>query len=148
MIVTAQGFCELTAIPEGRMVAALTPDGFPPAVVRRCSLTVSKPELKARLKLKCDRPLSNFASNFNLRRYAVVRHGLHAYCNVAGQGEEGGAAATVWSVDAARVCRVKAAKLLDTAPAVGGGGGRGLHSSTSRLNVSAFCGTGGALRGR
>jgi len=25
--------------------------------------------------------------------------------------------------------------------------GRGLHSSTVRLNVSAFCGTGGALRG-
>ena len=33
------------------MVAALTPDGFPPA---------------------------------------VVRHGLHAYCNVAGEGEGGG----------------------------------------------------------
>ena len=26
-------------------------------------------------------------------------------------------------------------------------GGRGLHSSTSRLNVSAFCGMWGALRG-
>jgi len=26
-------------------------------------------------------------------------------------------------------------------------GGRGLHSSTSRLNVSAHCGTGGANRG-
>jgi len=25
-------------------------------------------------------------------------------------------------------------------------GGRGLHSSTFRLNVSAFCGIGGALR--
>jgi len=28
-----------------------------------------------------------------------------------------------------------------------GEGGRGLHSSTFRLNVSAFCGIGGAFRG-
>jgi hypothetical protein len=28
----------------------------------------------------------------------------------------------------------------------GGGGGRGVHSSTFRLNVSAFCETGGAIR--
>ena len=28
-----------------------------------------------------------------------------------------------------------------------GGGGRGLHTSTSRLNVSAFCGIGGTFRG-
>jgi hypothetical protein len=34
MIVTAQGFCELTAIPEGRMVG-------------RCRLTLSKSVLKA-----------------------------------------------------------------------------------------------------
>jgi len=42
----------------------------------RCRLTVSKPELKAqrlwfqRLKLQYDEPLSNFAFNFNLRRYS------------------------------------------------------------------------------
>jgi len=29
----------------------------------------------------------------------------------------------------------------------GGAGGRGLHSSTFRLNVSAYCETGGAYRG-
>jgi hypothetical protein len=32
-------------------------------------------------------------------------------------------------------------------PGGGGGVGRGLHSSTLRLNVSAFCGIGGAFRG-
>ena len=37
--------------------------------VGRCRLTASKPVLKARLKRKCDEPLSNFAFNFNLRRY-------------------------------------------------------------------------------
>ena len=46
-----------------------------------------KPTLKApgtkRLKLKCDEPLSNFAFNFNLRRYNLVTaddfgRGLHS----------------------------------------------------------------------
>ena len=41
--------------------------------VGRCRLTVSKPDFKRawfqRLKLKCDESLSNFAFNFNLRRY-------------------------------------------------------------------------------
>jgi len=45
-------------------------------VVRRCRFTLSNPAtLKApatkRLKLKCDKPLSSFASKFNLRRYNV-----------------------------------------------------------------------------
>jgi len=45
--------------------------------VGRCRLTVSKPELKARLlsaleATKYDEPLSNFAFNFNLRRYNAV----------------------------------------------------------------------------
>jgi hypothetical protein len=41
--------------------------------VGRCKLNPMKPMLKAtgtrRLKLECDEPLSNFAFNFNLRRY-------------------------------------------------------------------------------
>ena len=39
-----------------------------------------KPTLKAPgtklLKLKCDKPLSNFAFEFNLRRYIMVTRGL------------------------------------------------------------------------
>ena len=36
----------------------------------------------------------------------------------------------------------------NSAGSLGWDGGRGLHSSTFRLNVSAFCGRGGAFRGR
>ena len=36
---------------------------------------------------------------------------------------------------------------LDGPTHLGGGGGRGLHSSIFRLNISAFCGIGGAFRG-
>ena len=62
-----------------------------------------------RLKLKCDELLSNFAFNFNMRRYM---------------------AAMTWP----------ASFKVDA-------DGRGLHSSTFRLNLSAFCGIGGAVRG-
>jgi hypothetical protein len=46
------------------------------AMVGRCRLTVSKPELKSRLvsvrlKLKCNELLSNFAFKLNLRRYTM-----------------------------------------------------------------------------
>jgi len=44
-------------------------------MVGRCRLTVSNPSRKRawfqQLKLKCDEPLSNFAFNFNLRRYIM-----------------------------------------------------------------------------
>jgi hypothetical protein len=49
---------------------------FLDATVGRFTLTASKPELKARLvsaiETKCDEPRSNFAFNFNLRRYTTV----------------------------------------------------------------------------
>ena len=38
--------------------------------VGRCRLAVSKPVWFQRLKLECDEPLSNFAFDFNLRRYS------------------------------------------------------------------------------
>jgi len=42
------------------------------ATVRWCRLTVSKPQLKARLVSACDETLSNVALNFNLRRYTTA----------------------------------------------------------------------------
>jgi len=45
-------------------------------VVGQCRLTLSNPSRTRawfqRLKLICDEPLSNFAFNFNLRRYSVA----------------------------------------------------------------------------
>jgi hypothetical protein len=38
-------------------------------------------------------------------------------------------------------------RLLSAKGCVGGGGGRDLHSSTFRLNLSAYCVIGSALRG-
>jgi hypothetical protein len=71
-----------------------------------------KPKLKPpgteHLKLRCDEALSNLAFNFNLRRYSMVRAYIH-YQN----------SATVELSSA-------------TVP------GRGLHSSTSQLNLSRF----------
>jgi hypothetical protein len=54
-----------------------------PELKARLVLIVSKPELKARLghrlKLKCSEPLSNFAFQFNLRRYTMVMDAVDAY---------------------------------------------------------------------
>jgi len=48
-------------------------------MVGRCRLTPIKPKLKAPgiklLKLKYDKPLSDFAFKFNLRRYIMARAG-------------------------------------------------------------------------
>jgi len=84
-----------------------------------------KPKLELigaeRLKLKCDELLSNFAFKIKLRRYTLA--GVAFLANAEACGLGGGVAAL--------------------ARAGGGGGrdgGRGLHSSTFRLNVSAFCG--------
>jgi hypothetical protein len=72
-----------------------------------------KPSLKApgikRLKLKYDKPLSNFAFKFNLRRYTMVGRAVEADEPLMDAG-------------------------LDSLS------GRGLHSSTFRINVSIFCG--------
>ena len=77
-----------------------------------------KPPGTKRLKLKCDIMLSNSAFKFNLRRHSTARAG-DAHDNFS----------------------------LNSPRRGGGGGGRGSHSSTFRLNISAFCGIGGAFRG-
>jgi hypothetical protein len=56
------------------------------AMVGRCRLTLSNPSRTRgwfqRFKLKCDKPLSNFAFTFNLRRYTMA---LKAWMEVAGK---------------------------------------------------------------
>ena len=83
-----------------------------------------KPKLKPpgieRLKLKYDEPPSNFAFKFNLR-HCILASG-------SGRWLHEGAVTNFFVVR------------LQT-------DGRGLHSSTCQLNVSAFCGIGGAFRG-
>ena len=92
-------------------------------------------------KLQYDATLSNFAFNFNLRRYtevaeaAVVAVGILVVCS-------DGALAVVAPAPAPG-----AALLAAVAAAAFGAAGRGLHSSTSQLNLSALYGIGGARRG-
>jgi hypothetical protein len=74
-----------------------------------------------RLKLLYDKLLSNFAFNFSLHRYTLVLFILFPFLRRD-----------------VRRASVPAHLLLT---------GRGLHSSTFWLNVSAFCGVGGAFRG-
>jgi hypothetical protein len=84
-----------------------------------------KPTVKApvtkRLKLMCDDPLSYIAFKFDLRRYSEVAERLTPQAALVGAGA--------------------AHAVLHSAM------GRGSHSPTFRLNVSAFCGKGGALGG-
>jgi hypothetical protein len=88
-------------------------------------LDPTKPPLKAPgaepFKPKCDELLSNFAFNFNLRGYIKVAERLTPQAALVGAGA--------------------AHAVLHSAM------GRGSHSSTFRLNLSAFCGKGGALGG-
>ena len=72
-----------------------------------------------RLKLKFDEPLSKFAFKFKLRHYSM---------GGGGNGPQ------------PRV-------FTDSAGAASSAGGRGLHSSTFQLNVSALRGIGGAFKG-
>jgi len=87
-----------------------------------------KPALKApgtnRLRLMCDILLSTFAFNFNLRRFS---EGDWAdLVNIT-------AAAAMFGEEMARMGGAVAT-------------GRGLHSFTSQLNLSAFYGIGGERR--
>ena len=99
-----------------------------------------KPTLKApgtkRLKLKYDELLSTFAFKFNLRRYNMDA-GLSSTPvptpSADGSGETGDNA----PMDVDATPKPIPFNLLP---------GRGLHSSTVRLTVSAFYGIGGALR--
>jgi len=54
--------------------------------VGRCRLTLSKPALKApgtnRLKLKCDKLLSRFGFNVNMRRYTAVLDGDYPHAHI------------------------------------------------------------------
>ena len=86
-----------------------------------------KPTLKApgskRLKLEDEKMLSNFAFKFHLRRYTWD-----------GLGATRLAFDKFGSMLAYTKCEVQTS-------------GRGLHSSTFQLNLSALYGTGGARRG-
>ena len=85
-----------------------------------------KPPGTNRLKVKYDSLLPNYAVNFNFRRYSVV---LHEHVRLGdhrtGNGWRGGGPRDSWCSR----------------------GGRGLHSSTFRLIVSAFYGIGGNIQG-
>jgi hypothetical protein len=76
------------------------------------------------LKLKLDELLSVSAFTFNLRRYNVAREEI---ARVEDEYKLNLTAAHNFDWDEDMVV------------------GRGLHSSTFRLNVSTFCGIGGAL---
>jgi hypothetical protein len=84
-----------------------------------------KPNLKAsgpeRLRLSYDELLSTVAFKFNLRRYTKLYQVVDEVA--PGGGARGGKAAAM------------------------GPTGRGLHSFTFQLNLTAFCGTRGAFRG-
>ena len=79
------------------------------------------------MKLNCDESPSNFAFKFKLRRYTA---------DLITPTEIG--------QFFARFGRVH---MVVLGTDVGGVIGRGAHSSTLRLNLSAFCGIGGTFRG-
>jgi hypothetical protein len=97
-----------------------------------------------RLQLDHDEELSNFAFNFNLRRFTTVapQAWVEDEAAPAPASPTSGAAA---SQSQKLEQRVPAGSELEaffkSLP------GRGLHSSKFRLNESAFYGMGGALRG-
>ena len=87
-----------------------------------------KPKLKApgtkRLKLYYDKLPSSFAFNFNLRRYTSA-----ARCSAAGSGLNGAVAGNWMRF------YIEARDEFDNVITTG----RGLHSSTFRLDLSRFC---------
>jgi len=93
-------------------VGPLRADADHPQCGRAVQVDPIKPTLKApgtkRLKVKCDESLSNFAFNFNLRRYSVFLY-----------------------LDRTHVATVSGTRSLWDM-------GRGLHSSTFQLNLSRF----------
>ena len=118
----------------------------------------SKPHGTKRFKLQHDEPLSNFAFKFNLCRFSkavrIFKNRTSSLVfstwreNVAGIVTDRGnlkraVARFVLAAVSAAFTRwtENVRELRDMA-------GRGLHSSTFRLNLSAFCRIGGAFRGR
>ena len=93
-----------------------------------------KPKLKAprtkRLKLRYDDLLSNLLRLCFQIQVAPVHEGAGRALLPGGVQERGGAQ--------------EYAAVVGHAHPDGGAGGRGLHSFTFQLNVSAFCGIGGA----
>jgi len=113
-----------------------------------------KPTGTKRLKLKCDILLSHSAFKFNLRRFTMAAWAADG--NYRGGGVGGGHA--VDAFDAFDVTCMAAGGGLVAAAGEGGdvflwdarmgrGGGRGLHSFTSQLNLSALYRIGPARRG-
>ena len=115
--------------------------------VGRCRLTLSNPPPgNDRLKLKFDKLLSNFAFNFNLRRYYEVSPCGHCPHHEAPR--------VVNALMRAWVAAVAAGAPPPDVPVAAGAGvdgrttraagrtvvGRGLHLSTYRIKVSTFCG--------
>ena len=77
------------------------------------------------MKLKCDEPLSDFAFSFNLRRYI--------------QGLAVGMFSVAPPIAIITVAIVASISLSGVYGVAISAVGRGLHSSTFRLNLSAFC---------
>jgi len=119
-----------------------------------------------RLKLKCDEQLSNFAFKLNMRPFSMVppESGaaretgtvltVHPLVGGGGGGADGGSEEDEREGGSARggrpdggVAAPAAVEWFALSGAVVHGREAGLHSSTFRLNVSAFCGVGVALRG-
>ena len=108
--------------------------------VGRRMLTLSNSMLKAptafAIETIHDELLSNVAYNFSLRCYSEDVSAAAAAATAA-------ARAVAEVARKRRVAEMRAGKAATDAAV----SGRGLHSSTFRLNLSAFCGTGGAYRG-
>jgi len=126
--------------------------------VGRCRWTVSKPRLNApgtkRLKLRYDGPLSEIASNFNLRRCIeglaglykglapslfLVSHGALQFMCYERLKHMVSSSRQSTSTDTAAAAAAAADGGGDSGSGSGsGGGGRGLHSSPFQLNLSRF----------
>ena len=100
-----------------------------------------KPTLKSpgakRLKLICDDPLSNFAFNFNLRRYNTVLDCFSRKWRLAGawgfHSSTSQLNVITWRSNNPRTTSTHH-RLISCQHSA-----RGLHSSTSQLNVRTFC---------
>jgi hypothetical protein len=103
------------------------------------------------LKLKCDEPLSDFAFNFDLRRYSVADPAAVLMPEVHGvkYGADGRTLVALpydKAEHAPAECRAKGVEefyhqerkrcIVEEDERSAQGGGRGLHSSTFQLNLS------------